>query len=281
MIILDLSWNDTEDKYFHRIQNSSDPEAEWNKILGSGNSPGVLKFLNYLDSTGRFLPVLIFSRYTNVGKLWQVLNMHRAKRDIISKPTTASHSRWAQALIPKVEEYLRAKEIIDATKDDFVGDSPSWIKTLSMSRQFADSNASILINGDTGIGKSKLAQAIHAISSRSEKPFKHINIASIPIQLIASELFGYVKGAFTGATRNTKGIFESAEGGTVFLDEIGDLPIEQQVFLLQALEEKKIIVHVLRVPVKYLENHVHNREGSKKIIEEVELLGGNLFRKSS
>ncbi len=105
----------------------------------------------------------------------------------------------------------------------------------------AQTDEPVLILGETGTGKEVLARYIHQNSNRRDKIFIPINCAAIPPSLLESELFGYKKGAFTGADRDKKGILEEADGGTVFLDEIGELPIESQVKILRAIEEKEII----------------------------------------
>ncbi|PLR76327.1 sigma-54-dependent Fis family transcriptional regulator [Bacillus sp. V3-13] len=114
-------------------------------------------------------------------------------------------------------------------------------KQLKIAEVAARCNANVLILGETGVGKEVLACAIHSQSSRAQKPFVAVNTAALPENLIASELFGYVDGAFTGARKGGKiGKFEMAQGGTLFLDEIGDMPIEQQAALLRTIEQRKI-----------------------------------------
>lgn len=122
-----------------------------------------------------------------------------------------------------------------------IGHSQSFAATLDLARRVAPSGASVLILGETGTGKEEIAKAIHYESPRRNKPFISVNCGAIPSELIASELFGYEEGAFTGAKRGgAKGKFENAQGGTIFLDEIGELPLEQQVYLLRVLQEKKL-----------------------------------------
>lgn len=125
---------------------------------------------------------------------------------------------------------------------DILTVSPRVKKLLALAEKFAQTEANVLITGETGTGKEGMAQSIHNASQRSRKPFVSVNCASIPPNLIESELFGYVEGAFTGARRSgKKGLFELADGGTIFLDEIAELPLNIQGRLLRALQEHEIM----------------------------------------
>jgi DNA-binding NtrC family response regulator len=123
--------------------------------------------------------------------------------------------------------------------DNIVGQSKPIQSVLSMIEKVADTDSTILITGESGTGKELIAKAIHYNSQRSEKPFVPINCGAIPSELLESELFGHVKGAFTGAISNRQGRFELANKGTLFLDEIGDLSPNLQVKLLRVLQEKR------------------------------------------
>jgi formate hydrogenlyase transcriptional activator len=124
--------------------------------------------------------------------------------------------------------------------EDIVGSSEALRKVLRQVARVATSDSTVLILGETGTGKELIARAIHKRSKRADRAFIAVNCAAIPTSLIASELFGHEKGAFTGATQRRLGRFEAANGGTIFLDEVGDLPPEIQIALLRVLQEREI-----------------------------------------
>ncbi|WP_406017923.1 sigma 54-interacting transcriptional regulator [Succinivibrio sp.] len=125
---------------------------------------------------------------------------------------------------------------------DIIYSCPSMEDTVSLAKRFANSDSTIMIFGETGAGKEGFAQSIHNYSPRAKKPFVSVNCASLPQGLVASELFGYVEGAFTGARRNgKKGLFEMAQGGTIFLDEITEIPLEVQSQFLRVIQEREIM----------------------------------------
>jgi PAS domain S-box-containing protein len=150
---------------------------------------------------------------------------------------------------------------------DMIGKSPAMQKIFEMIPVVAQSEASVLIEGATGTGKDLLAKVIRSVGSRKDKPMVKINCAAIPDTLIESELFGYVKGAFTGAEGNKPGRFQEADGGTIFLDEIGDLPLGLQAKLLRVLEDKEFYPlgsrHTQKVDVRIISA---TNQGLEKLI---------------
>src|SRR6201987_1318576 len=139
-------------------------------------------------------------------------------------------------------ENLALREQIDRDSmfEDIVGSAEALQKVLRQIAKLASSDSTVLILGETGTGKELIARSIHKLSNRVDRAFIGVNCAAIPQSLIASELFGHEKGAFTGATQRRLGRFEAANGGTIFLDEVGDLPAEIQVALLRVLQEREI-----------------------------------------
>jgi transcriptional regulator with GAF, ATPase, and Fis domain len=135
--------------------------------------------------------------------------------------------------------YLRDEIKVEHNFEDIIGGSPTLKAVLSQVEQVAATTATVLILGESGTGKELLARAIHNLSDRRERPLVKVNCAALPSSLIESELFGHEKGSFTGAFAQRIGRFELAHGGTIFLDEIGELPLELQVKLLRVLQEQE------------------------------------------
>ena len=151
-------------------------------------------------------------------------------------------TRLAERERTLVEEvsYFREVQRRDVLQEPLRAESPAMRDILDQLRQVAATTTTVLITGETGTGKEKVAQTLHHLSPRREKPFIKVNCSALPATLIESELFGHVKGAFSGAASARKGRFELADGGTLFLDEIGDLPLDLQPKLLRAIQEKEI-----------------------------------------
>jgi transcriptional regulator with GAF, ATPase, and Fis domain len=136
--------------------------------------------------------------------------------------------------------FLRDEQLQGLMAEPLRAESPALRSVVDQLRQVAPTTTSVLISGETGTGKEKVAQTLHHLSPRRERPFIKVNCGALPATLIESELFGHVKGAFTGANTARKGRFELADGGTLFLDEIGELPLDLQPRLLRVLQEGEI-----------------------------------------
>src|SRR6266498_2396956 len=151
--------------------------------------------------------------------------------------TDIEDRKRAEEEIRKENIALREEIVKTSMFEEIVGNSPALQQVLNRVAKVAPTDSTVLITGETGTGKELIARAIHKTSKRSDRAFVSVNCAAIPQSLIASELFGHEKGAFTGATGRRLGRFELAEGGTIFLDEVGELPPETQVALLRVLQE--------------------------------------------
>ena len=137
-------------------------------------------------------------------------------------------------------EFFRTESMRGVMVEPLRADSPAMRAVMDQLQQVAPATTTVLLSGETGTGKEKVAQTLHHLSPRRDRPFIKVNCGALPGSLIESELFGHVRGAFTGANSARKGRFELADGGTLFLDEIGELPLELQPRLLRVLQEKEI-----------------------------------------
>ena len=162
----------------------------------------------------------------------RILHWYGVRIDIEETKQTAERARNENLA-------LREEVVRSSMFEEIVGSSDALLKVLSEVARVAPADSTVLILGETGTGKELIARAIHKQSSRSARAFIRVNCASIPASLIASELFGHEKGAFTGALQRRQGRFELANSGTIFLDEIGELPAETQVALLRVLQERQ------------------------------------------
>lgn len=174
-----------------------------------------------------------------IALLHEVLNkaldlvLHVKTNKLVAAPAPAPVEAVQREKLP--EKLLKTAEV-----DGIIGKSSSLRSVLDQIRLVAASDATVLINGESGTGKERAAKSIHQLSPRKTKPLVVVNCAALPANLIESELFGHEKGAFTGAIEKRIGKFEQADGGTIFLDEIGEMPLELQVKLLRVLQEKEV-----------------------------------------
>jgi two-component system, NtrC family, response regulator HydG len=171
--------------------------------------------------------------------------IHAGAYDFITKPVTidildAAIGRALDNLALEREVKRLKTTVRDQTLEGIAGDSRAIRETIEMIWRVADTEASVLVTGESGTGKELVARALHALSRYRDEPFVAVNCAAMPPSLLESELFGHVRGAFTDATHDRKGLFASAGRGTILLDEIGEMPIEMQVKLLRVLQQRTV-----------------------------------------
>jgi len=199
------------------------------------------QILEHLKSSKSATEVVIITGSRSVEQAVQALKM--GAFDYLTKPfedmekvlATLRHALEKHRLVRKIQELQQPVQTMDSYLG-IVGRSSRMQDVYKLIESIKGSDASVLIEGESGTGKEMVAQAIHRTSKRSQKPFKVINCAAIPEGLLESELFGHAKGAFTGAIADKKGLFEEANGGSIFLDEIGDISVAFQVKLLRVLQ---------------------------------------------
>lgn len=215
-------------------------EQSFDGVVLDLRMPGMdgLTLLRWLRGEGRPVPVVMISAYGEIEDA--VTAMKEGAADYLVKP------------FDPTELLLRVRRAIDdevlRTRASLQGDGPRFTETESvtmreiyaLSDKVAPKEATVLITGESGTGKEVLARRTHALSRRSDRPFVPINIGGMPETLIESELFGYERGAFTGADTRKRGMIETASSGTLFLDEIGDMPPQLQVKLLRVIQDRKI-----------------------------------------
>ncbi|GIX40330.1 MAG: acetoacetate metabolism regulatory protein AtoC [Leptospiraceae bacterium] len=210
--------------------------------LPDGNGIEILKEIKQIDST---IPFIFLTGQPDVESAVEALKA--GAWDYLTKPVDLQHllhkiQSCLENRLLQLENLELKKKLSEYTTGDFIiGNSPSIQKVIEKAKQIAPTDITVLIEGESGTGKEMLANFIHQNSLRKDKPFLKINCGAIVKSLLESELFGVVKGAYTGADKDRPGIFEAANGGTIFLDEIGELDLESQVRLLRVIEEKMVI----------------------------------------
>src|SRR3954447_5356701 len=215
-------------------------------VITDLNLPGIsgLELLKKVRTEHPETVTIVVTAYGTVTSA--VDAMKAGAYDYVMKPV---HSYELKVLVDRLIENKRLVEEVQGLRSSIdrkygfesnVGHSPALLRVLESAARVAHTNATVLIRGETGTGKEMLARAIHHNSGRREKPFVTINCGAIPRELLESELFGHVRGAFTGAVTHKAGKVESAEGGSVFLDEIGEMPTDLQVRILRLLQDHEI-----------------------------------------
>ena len=221
------------------------------------------------------LPVIVMTAYSTVKNAVQ--SMRNGAYDYIAKPFDIDELDITVNKALQFRDILRDNARMRAELDEhqhvdsLIGDSPSFRRVLQAIDSVRDSSATILLTGESGTGKEMVARAIHKHGSRADKPFVAVNCAAIPEGLLESEMFGHRKGAFTGAVADRVGRFLQADKGTLFLDEVGDMPLALQAKILRALQERviepvgdprerKVDVRVIAATNKNLLEAVANKE---------------------
>jgi DNA-binding NtrC family response regulator len=214
-----------------------------------------LALLDHIKSIDAEALVIVMTAYSSVESA--VAALRKGAYDYITKPFVN------EDLLQSVKNALRQRELFRENRSlrreldrrysfsEIIGTSTALQAVFRLVEKVAATNTNILIQGESGTGKELIARAIHHNSPRAERPFVAVNCGAIPETLLESELFGHTKGAFTGAVTNKLGLFRSAEGGTVFLDEVGEISAAMQVRLLRALQEHEVVPLGSSTPVSF------------------------------
>lgn len=198
-----------------------------------------IDLLKWLKSTHPSLPLIMMTSYAEIQTAVQAMKLGAA--DYIAKPLNPDELLGKIKELVRMEEKAPARVPVSSAPDLYIeGQSQAARQLYEHVRLVAPTDMSVLVTGASGTGKEYIARRIHEQSNRSKAPFVAVDCGAIPKELAASEFFGHVKGSFTGAIENKTGAFVAAQGGTIFLDEIGNLTYEVQVQLLRALQERKV-----------------------------------------
>jgi DNA-binding NtrC family response regulator len=203
-----------------------------------------LELLKHIRQHDRTISVVIMTGYGTIDMAVRALK--DGAYDFLQKPFDKDHivkvirNGLERTALLRANYQLREKLSDLAQPEGFVGQSPALKRVLDLLARVADTDATVLIRGESGTGKELAARALHNLSNRKKRPMITVNCPALPENVLESELFGYSKGAFTGATQEKKGLFLEAHGSTILLDEIADIPVSIQTKLLRVLQEKEI-----------------------------------------
>lgn len=238
---LEIAMSDYDKYDVHTFKSPKDAlkklDESFDLIISDINMPGMdgIEFIKSLE--GKYDAIIITGNATLTRAIESI---QLGVKDFLLKPFEIETLVAAIERSATVARKLPKTAPLTGKTEAFLGTSPVLDTLLSRVSKAAATDASIMLLGESGVGKEVFARHIHAISPRSSKPFVAINMAAIPDNLIESELFGFEKGAFTDATEARPGQFELAEGGTLFLDEIGEMPYPVQAKLLRVLQEREV-----------------------------------------
>lgn len=212
-------------------------------VITDLNMPGIggQQLIKYMSQHYPNIPILVVTGYPDVQNAVEVMKL--GVMEYLTKPFTFEELKSAvSSIINKIEMPFEddKEEEVQENFYGLIGKSNSMQKIYKTIDRIKNNKATVLISGESGTGKEVVARAIHYNSSFSSSPFVPVNLGSIPDQLVESELFGHLKGAFTGAMTTRAGFFQAADGGTLFLDEIGNASLQLQAKLLRAIQEKEV-----------------------------------------
>ncbi len=250
MVCLALTnWLEEENYFAQAVEDGPQAigavrEENWDIVLLDLRMPGMdgMEVLKQVKEIAPQTVVIMMTAYASIPGAVQA--MQEGAYDYIVKPLDVDQlTLMLQRIVEHqqliTENILLRKRLTEQYEyEDIIGRSEAMQEVFEMIKAVTDTNATVLITGETGTGKELVARAIHSNSSQRYGPFVATSCGALPETLLESELFGYEKGAFTGADRTKKGRFELAHGGTLFLDEVGDISIKTQIKLLRALQEK-------------------------------------------
>ena len=235
----------------HRPEHAADGEAALYRVARGGidavlldlRMPGldgleVLRRIRVADrDAGTLLPVAVLTAAPTAANTIEAMRLGAV--DHLAKPVGRDAlASLIRAMLPEVA--VRPAAAVSAARDDLVGASAAMREVQKAIGMLADSDATVLVTGETGTGKEVVARAVHRHGRRSPRPFVAVNCAAIPSELLETQLFGHMRGAFTGAVADRLGSFREANGGTLFLDEIGDMGLPMQAKLLRVLQDRLV-----------------------------------------
>ncbi|MEE9279785.1 MAG: sigma-54 dependent transcriptional regulator, partial [Myxococcota bacterium] len=217
---------------------------DFDLVLSDIQMPGMtgLELLDHVKSTSPDTLLVLITAYGTTESAVEA--MKHGAYDYLTKPCSVDEIRLVveKALekrdLSSENVRLRRRLSEQTPLPAVLGKSREMVEVSALVRQVAPSKTNLLITGESGTGKDLIARAVHSLSGRRDQPFVAVNCGAIPENLLESELFGHVKGSFTGATRNKQGLFEAAHRGTLFLDEIGEMPFQLQVKVLRAIQNR-------------------------------------------
>jgi two-component system response regulator PilR (NtrC family) len=221
-------------------------DAEYDLVITDLTMPQVDGMAVLRHATGLSTPPLVIMITAFATTETAIAAMKLGAYDYLTKPFKIDEIQViVRRALERVDLTSENKRLRDELRgvyslDTMVGRSTSMLKVFELVRKVAPTRANVLLRGESGTGKELVARALHNVSDRSAGPFVAVNCGAIPETLMESELFGHVRGAFTGADANRDGVFVAAQGGTLFLDEIGELPTSMQVKLLRALQDRRV-----------------------------------------